>query len=470
MFNSLRLRLILSHAIPFLLIIPLTGIALVYFLENQIIVPNLSSELAGDARIITAVISSQPAILQDKQLAQYFLNELHPRLSANVMLIDPNGNMLASTNPADFGRTLKVPIPILTNNNQKNLLQSVYHFLQFKPEVVEFFAPVSDQNGELIGIVKLSYDFSTIFDEFSSLRTLIMGILVAGMLLGIALGAVLALNTSKQIMQVAQAVNGLAIGSPRQTLPEKGPDEIKVLLHAVNFLVERLNSLEAARKQLLSNLVHELGRPLGALRAGLAAVQRGAKDDPVLLDELIQGMDEEAARLQHLLEDLSHLYGQLSGSLELNRVALNLNEWLPKVLRPWQEAAQQKRLHWEQDLPGDLPTIQADPDRLAQVIENLTANAVKYTGAHGTIAISAGVSDHNLWIQVGDSGPGISPEEQEKIFEPYYRGNQGRRIKQGMGLGLSIAKDLVQAHGGKIELDSTPGIGSKFTISLPIDL
>jgi two-component system, OmpR family, sensor histidine kinase BaeS len=470
MFNSLRLRLILSHAIPFLLIIPLTGLALVYFLENQIIVPNLSSELAGDARIITAVISAQPGIMQDQQLAQYFLSELHPRLSANVMLLDLSGNMLASTNPADYGRTVKVAIPNLSNHPQNNLLQSVYHFLELKPEVVDFFAPVSDQTGQLIGIVKLSYDFSTIFDEFSSLRTLIMGILVAGMLMGIALGAVLALNTSKQIMQVAQAVNGLAIGNPRQTLPEKGPDEIKVLLHAVNFLVDRLNNLEASRKQLLSNLVHELGRPLGALRAGLAAVQRGAKDDPALLDELIQGMDEEAARLQHLLEDLSHLYGQLSGSLELNRVALNLNEWLPKVLRPWQEAAQQKRLHWEETLPGDLPTIQADPDRLAQAIENLTSNAVKYTSAHGTIAISAGVSDHNLWIQVGDTGPGVSPDEQEKIFEPYYRGNQGRRIKQGMGLGLSIAKDLVQAHGGKIDLDSTPGIGSKFTISLPMDL
>jgi signal transduction histidine kinase len=469
MFNSLRLRLILSHAIPFLLIIPLTGIALVYFLENQIILPNLSAELAGDARIITAVISAQPDILQDQQLAQYFLSELHPRLAANVMILDPSGNMLASTNPADLGHAQKIPIPNLSINQQTNLFQSIYHFFDLKPEVVNVFAPATNQNGQVIGIVRLSYDFSTIFDQFSSLRTLIMGILVAGMLMGIALGAILALNTSKQIMQVAQAVNALASGSPRQTLPEKGPDEIKVLLHAVNFLVERLNNLETSRKQLLSNLVHELGRPLGALRAGLAAVQRGAKDDPALLDELIQGMDEEAARLQHLLEDLSHLYGQLSGSLELNRETLNLNEWLPRVLRPWQQAAEQKRLHWEENLPGNLPNIQADPDRLAQAIENLTSNAVKYTGAHGTITISAGVSDNNVWIQVGDTGPGVSPDEQEKIFEPYYRGNQGRRIKQGMGLGLSIAKDLVQAHGGKIELDSAPGIGSKFTISLPVD-
>jgi len=469
MLNSLRLRLILSHAIPFLLIIPLTGIALVYFLENQIILPNLSAQLAGDARIITAVISAQPEILQNQQLAQYFLSELHPRLSANVMLLDPYGNMLASSNPADIGHVTRIPIPNLLNNQQVNLLQSIYRFIQFKPEVIDFFAPVTDQAGQVIGIVRLSYDFSTIFNEFSSLRTLILGILVAGMLLGIALGAILALNTSKQIMEVAQAVNELACGNPRQTLPEKGPEEIKVLLHAVNFLVERLNNLEASRKQLLSNLVHELGRPLGALRAGLATIQRGAKDDPALLEELILGIDEEAARLQHLLEDLSHLYGQLSGSLELNRVALNLNEWLPKVLRPWQEAAQQKHLHWEENLPGNLPIIQADPDRLAQAIENLTSNAIKYTITRGTIAISAGIRDHGVWIQVGDSGPGISPDEQEKIFEPYYRGNQGRRIKQGMGLGLSIAKDLVMAHGGRIDLDSTPGIGSKFTITLPTD-
>jgi signal transduction histidine kinase len=469
MFNSLRFRLILSHAIPFLLIIPLTGIALVYFLENQIILPNLSGELAGDARIITAVISAQPEIMQDQQLAQYFLSALHSRLTANVMLLDPSGNMLASSNPADFGHAIKIPIPNLSKNQPVNLLQSVYHFFQFNPEVIDFFAPVTNQNGQVIGVVRLSYDFSTIFDEFSSLRTLILGILVAGMLMGIALGAILALNTSKQIMQVAQAVNELAGGNPRQGLPEKGPEEIKVLLHAVNFLVERLNNLEVSRKQLLSNLVHELGRPLGALRAGLAAVKRGAKDDPALLEELIQGMDEEAARLQHLLEDLSHLYGQLSGSLELNRVSLDLNEWLPKVLRPWQEAAQQKRLHWEENLPGNLPGIQADPDRLAQAIENLTSNAIKYTGMHGTIAISAGVSDHDVWIEVSDTGPGISFDEQEKVFEPYYRGNQGRRIKQGMGLGLSIAKDLVLAHGGKINLDSTPGIGSKFTISLPAD-
>jgi signal transduction histidine kinase len=94
-------------------------------------------------------------------------------------------------------------------------------------------------------------------------------------------------------------------------------------------------------------------------------------------------------------------------------------------------------------------------------------NAIKYTHSGGKVSISAGATEVELWIRVEDSGTGILPEEQQKVFEPFYRGNQGRRIKQGMGLGLSIARDLVEAHGGRISLESDPGKGSQFTIHLP---
>ncbi len=232
----------------------------------------------------------------------------------------------------------------------------------------------------------------------------------------------------------------------------------------------RLHNLEQARRQLLANLVHEIGRPLGAFRSGLQALRRGAKDDPELSDELLEGMEGEVTLLQNLLEDLSHLHGQVLGPLELERKAVALSEWLPKVIRPWQEVAQEKRLHWEASIPRDLPVIQADPVRLDQVIGNLASNAIKYTPVGGEIAISAGADREGMvWVQVSDTGPGVPFEEQEKIFEPFYRGDQNRRIKQGLGLGLSIARDLASAHGGRIELDSTPGLGSQFTILLPVN-
>jgi signal transduction histidine kinase len=112
--------------------------------------------------------------------------------------------------------------------------------------------------------------------------------------------------------------------------------------------------------------------------------------------------------------------------------------------------------------------LEADPFRLAQAIENLASNAIKYTPRGGTITISAGAEKETFWVKVSDTGPGISPDEEDKIFTPFYRGDQKRRIKQGMGLGLSIALDVVTAHGGEICLDSIVGEGSDFTIWIPI--
>jgi two-component system sensor histidine kinase BaeS len=240
------------------------------------------------------------------------------------------------------------------------------------------------------------------------------------------------------------------------------------LAQSFNSLNARLNSLEKARKQLLANLVHELGRPLGALRSAIQSLASGAMKDPILVGELTTGMDDQAARLQHLLDDLAHLHDQVLGTLELEYQELDLSTWLPKVLRPWQEAAKDKHLAWQVDIPANLPVIPADPLRLASAVENLVTNSIKYTHAGGMVGVSAKVEGEEILIQVEDNGPGIPVEEQEKVFEPFYRGNQGRRFKQGMGLGLSIARDLVTAHGGRISLESAPGKGSQFTIHLPL--
>lgn len=110
--------------------------------------------------------------------------------------------------------------------------------------------------------------------------------------------------------------------------------------------------------------------------------------------------------------------------------------------------------------------------RLGQAVGNLVSNAIKFTPPGGVIEISAGISPGALgdeeWIRVCDSGPGIPPEEQARVFDPFYRGSQGKRFVEGMGLGLSIAYDLVEAHGGRLELESSPGKGSTLTIYLPL--
>jgi len=333
--------------------------------------------------------------------------------------------------------------------------------------LIDVLTPVLDDNQQVIGLVRVSYQSAALFELLSQLRGLIIWVLVLGLGLGALLGLGLALNLSRPIQRATHAMYDLAQGRTSEQLKVQGPQEIRELAAAVNFLVERLHSLELARRQLLANLVHELGRPLGALRSAIQAIGRGAGSDPQLLSDLAIGMDGEAERMQGILEELAHLHDQVLGSLELHFEPLKLAEWLPSTLLPWQQAAHEKRLTWEESIPSDLPIISADPGRLAQVVGNLASNAVRYTPPGGQVTISAGAQDGEVWVRVSDNGPGISSEDQARIFLPFYRGDQGRRIKDGMGLGLSIANDLAKAHGGRIELESAPGAGSQFTLWLP---
>ena len=145
-----------------------------------------------------------------------------------------------------------------------------------------------------------------------------------------------------------------------------------------------------------------------------------------------------------------------------------MGPWLTRSLSSWREAARAKELHWQATVPEDLPTLEVDPDRLGQALGNLLSNAVKYTPAKGSVSVTARVEKDAVWIRVSDTGPGIAAEEHERVFAPFYRSPKDSRFQQGMGLGLSIARSLVAAHGGWLELQSTPGTGSQFTIWLPV--
>ena len=470
MLKTLRNRLILSHILPVLFITPLMGIALIYALETRILLPNLTRALTGEAMLFAEVTREQADIWNNPSNAQNLLQNVSPSLRTRVMLISTDKRMLASSDPLDDGREgqiINVPGLDLALKGEEQTRTNSYS-QTLGGEVIDVLAPVIDDNNQVIGIVRMTYRYATLADDFLQLRYLISGIVIFGLLLGAVLGYILALSIGNPVRRVTGAVFSLARGTQGDQLSEQGPEEILVLLQAVNFLVERLNNLEKARRQLLANIVHELGRPLGALRSAIQALMQGAYQDAELRDELLNGMDGEAARLQHLLEDLSHLHDQVLGILELERKPINLSTWLSTILRTWQEAANDKRIRWKTEIPANLPTIQADPVRLAQAIGNLTSNAIKFTPVSGSVTIIAGATEEEIWIEVSDTGPGISVEEQEKIFTPFYRSNsQGRRFPQGMGLGLSIARDLVIAHGGHLEIQSAPGLGSRFIIWIP---
>lgn len=469
MLRTLRNRLILSHVLPLLIIIPLMGVAIIYALETLVLLPSLSKELAGEASLLAEIASNQPEIWQNPDFAQDILTQARPNLAARVMWIAPDGRLLASSDPADADRLGQaLEIPNFTETMPGEVVSRTDFSQRLHGEIVDVYAPVITADDQLAGIIRLSYRFATVYEDFLQLRYLIAVILIVSLLAGVFLGSTLAISVSSPLKKVIEAVHELSGGSRKEPLSEQGPEEIRLLQRSVNHLIERLHSLEEARRRLLANLVHEIGRPLGALHAAVQALLLVPKTDPQVLEEMLIGMNDETSRLQRLLDELAHLHDLVLGTLELERQPIDLGEWLPGVIRPWEAAVHEKHLHWEISIPSSLPVVEVDPLRLAQVVGNLLSNAIKYTTTGGTVSVAAGISEGKIWIRVSDTGPGIPNEELDKIFTPFYRSPHEKRIAQGMGLGLSIARDLVEAHEGQLEVQSQTGIGSQFTIWLPL--
>jgi two-component system, OmpR family, sensor histidine kinase BaeS len=469
MLRSLRNRLLFSHILPLVIIIPLMGVGLAYVLETQVLLPRLAQNLVGDARLLAEISRTEYDLWGNPVLFERMLSRIQLDPSLRVMFLTPEGYLLYSTEATDL-RYLGQPLNITGLELARSGSEVVRtNYSGLRNAVLDVLSPVVRSDGPVLGIVRVTYHIDSVYELFWQMRLLIIFVLGGGLLLGVGISLALALNINRPVQNVTTALYDVASGTRSEPLPEIGPTELREQARAVNHLVARLHDLEQARRQLLANLVHELGRPLGALRSAIHALSTGAAQDPQLLHDLTAGMDEETIRLQHVMEDLTHLHDQDLGALELKREALPLGAWLPRVLASWRQAAEEKHLHWEVSLPPDLPTVLADPVRLAQVIGNLVDNAIKYTPPGHAVTIAAGQEGERAWVRVTDTGPGIPLEEQTLIFTPFYRGKHGKRIQQGMGLGLSIARDLAAAHNGQITLESTPGQGSQFTLWLPLN-
>jgi signal transduction histidine kinase len=291
---------------------------------------------------------------------------------------------------------------------------------------------------------------------------LLVGLLITG-----AIAVVLSESVSRPLKFFTRTIAESPLEGQAQHLPENGESEFSDLSHAYNRLQERRRELEQTRQQMLANLIHEIGRPLGSLRTALHALQAGAVDDLSLRNDLMKGMAERIDRMGRLLEDLALTYRGLEPQ-EIHLQSVQISEWLESLTPLWAESARQKQLAWEVVLPDDLPVIQTDPDRLAQALGNLVNNAIKFTPVGGKIILTTCFEESRIQFSVHDTGIGIPQDDQRHLFVPFYRSIHPSWNAPGLGLGLSITKSIIESFGGQISVDSAPGQGSTFTITLPI--
>ncbi|MGB0387749.1 MAG: sensor histidine kinase [Ardenticatenaceae bacterium] len=464
--RSLRSRLIVSHILPLLLVIPLLGVVLIYVLETQVFLADVREDVTQQAEWIATLANQQPGLWQTPEKAQEFLEQVGMQ-TITIVIVDSSGGLLAS-NEDQNSTVLEPPAEEgLSEALTGRASQKTYQVQQ--TIIVISSIPVHGSDQQLKGAIQLKQQLDSRAEELQRLRYWIGGVVLAALLVGIGVGLWLALNLERPLRRVTGAVNQLADGQRlEEPLPERGPKEIRLLSHAFNTLNKQLRTLESARRHMLANLVHELGRPLGAVQAAVDALRSGADEDKAFRRELLTGIAGEVKRLGRLIESLAQLHGQILGTFELKRRPIAFGEWLPGVLSPWRVSAHEADLEWQSSVPEKLPTVNLDPDRFGQVLGNLLSNAIKYTPSGGTLTVSAGHNSNEVWVRVSDTGLGIPPEEQKRIFQPFYRSRTHKRFPQGMGLGLTITREIVAAHGGRLALESSSE-GSEFTVYLPWD-
>jgi signal transduction histidine kinase len=463
--HSIRTRLLISHSLPLIIVILLIGLALDYVVETRVLLPGYAEELTNEAKLFAELTANQPQIWNETQSTQDFLARLEPILAPYVSIFNLDGKLLGSTDP--FLNSENPPeITISEVLSRDTIIQTAYRS-HLDASVVDVFVPVRNTREEILGVIQMTYHLENIYGQLLTLRQAIILVLSVGLILGAAIALLLSVNLSSSLKQVITSINQLATGQEVVPPAEQGPEEIRDLIRTVNTLVVRLQTMETTRRKLLANLVHEIGRPLGALLPAIQALEAGAVEDEALRQELLTGMEDEINILRRLLDDLKGLYNQFADSFVLSFETVDLAKWLPNLVRRQREAAYNKGLQWESDIPEDLPVMSIDPDRLAQAIGNLINNAIKFTPSGGKITIRAGIQANEVWIAVQDTGPGIPDKDQALVFTPFFRGRTETRFPQGMGLGLSIARDLVMAHQGRLEFESVQGQGSCFTIWLP---
>ncbi len=231
--------------------------------------------------------------------------------------------------------------------------------------------------------------------------------------------------------------------------------------------VTEYRRLAEMRKDFVANVSHELRTPVASLRAVVGALQSGAIDDPEAAERFLGSLDSEVERLSRLLEDLLNLSELESGKTVLRRTLVCLRELAEEAVRDLQSIADSNGLTVSVGIPKEL-SVQVDRAQIKQVMTNLLDNAIKYTPEGGSIEVYGRDANNFVTVSVRDTGVGIPLEDLDRIFERFYRVDKARSRKMGgTGLGLAIVQDIVEAHGGRVMVDSEAGQGSTFTIVLP---
>jgi signal transduction histidine kinase len=310
-----------------------------------------------------------------------------------------------------------------------------------------------------IGVVEVSRSTYASERFLTTLRGILLVAILGAALVSLLVSVLVARRLSGPIRDVERATRRIAAGDLDVRLGDYPANEMGRLAQSVNHMAGRLQHLEAARAQFISEVSHDLRTPLTAIKGLLVNLIDAANPEERPSLEIAERETDRLIRLVNQLLDFSRWQG---GQLELNRCPVDVGAVARAAVALSEGRAHHRSVALHADIPPDLPEVSADPDRVQRVVLNLLDNAIKFTPGGGRVALAVTQRDGEIEVSVRDTGRGMGEEEQERAFELYYRGEGG-----GAGLGLTIARAVVEAHGGRIGIESKPGQGSRVWFTLP---
>ena len=314
---------------------------------------------------------------------------------------------------------------------------------------------------------------------FTSPHDLLLAIVLLIFAGGIAmiLGYFFSSTITDRILSLKQAAEKLARGDLQTRVPINGRDELSVLASSFNQMAEQLEAadqkqrqLETLRRDLVAWASHDLQTPLASIRAILEALSDGVVDEPDMVKRYLQTAQRDVMSLSTLMDDLFQMSQLDAGGFPLNSAPSSLGDLVSDTLESFSELAYRESVKLEGQVDADVDPVLMDTQAIGRVLNNLISNALRHTPPGGEIKVLARRTSQGVEVNVRDSGQGIQPQDLPHIFERFYRGDASRsrnRGSGGAGLGLAIARGIVRAHRGDIQVQSQVGKGTQFTFYIP---
>jgi signal transduction histidine kinase len=454
MFLSLRSRLWLSYALLIATALGVVAMILfIYLLRNPVLYRQTSERLQA----VQAVVKERGS--QSQSISGVAQNASRT-FKVRILVYSQDKQLILDTYSDK-----KIPLPF----PEKKLIQRNIPIVRDGKGVAWLYSVdrLPDKTYLVVASPRPRVSVLNVFaDEFLPL------ILQSG-LLALLLSLLVAFFFARWIADPLQKVVLAARAMPSaeiKPVEPQGPHEVQELTRAFNSMIRRTQASQNSQRDFVANVSHELKTPLTSVQGFAQAILDGTADSEEAHQQAAQVIFNESGRMHRMVLDLLDLARLDAGTADITMSPVNMSALLNAIQEKFTPQSQKAGVDVKVEVAANLPSLTADGDRLAQVFTNLVDNALKFTPRDGMISLSASVAKGEMQISVSDTGAGIPAEAQAHIFDRFYQADSSRKggAKHGAGLGLAIAHEIVQAHGGKINVRSRLGKGTSFEVFLPL--